>query len=185
MNINVSLDEPLTSNNCVKLVIELLKYILYQKQQIPFTYDSLSQLQMKSTDRNLSSIKTLLNTLKSTSEQLNSQFHLKNCKIKEIAILIGATIISPKLHVRIIFPSDILNSQEHFECKHASRKPLLNLMRLVKKSLYNILLSFIEYLFYNITKFLTLQINARMFRISRCTDFTIESYKYLCVNTKK
>lgn len=182
MNINVTLDEPLTSNNCVKLVIELLKYILYQKQQIPFTYDSLSQLQMKSTDRNLSSIKTLLNTLKSTSEQLNSQFHLKNCKIKEIAILIGATIISPKLHVRIIFPSDILNSQEHFECKHASKKPLLNLMRLVKKSYITFYYLLLKY--YNI-KFLTLQINARMFRISRCTDFTIESYKYLCVNTKK
>lgn len=195
MNINVTLDEPLTSNNCVKLVIELLKYILYQKQQIPFTYDSLSQLQMKSTDRNLSSIKTLLSTLKTTSEQLNLQFHLKNCKIKEIAILIGATIISPKLHVRIIFPSDILNSQEHFECKHASRKPLLNLMRLVKKILYNIILIYyinfyiiFYYLllkYYNISKFLTLQINARMFRISGCTDFTIESYKYLCVNTKK
>lgn len=182
MNINVTLDEPLTSNNCVKLVIELLKYILYQKQQIPFTYDSLSQLQMKSTDRNLSSIKTLLNTLKSTSEQLNSQFHLKNCKIKEIAILIGATIISPKLHVRIIFPSDILNSQEHFECKHACKKPLLNLMRLVKKSYITFYYLLLKY--YNI-KFLTLQINARMFRISRCTDFTIESYKYLCVNTKK
>ncbi|XP_043511903.1 MAD2L1-binding protein isoform X2 [Frieseomelitta varia] len=129
MNINVALDEHLTSNSCVKLVIELLKYILYQKQQIPFTCDSLSQLKMKPTDRNLSSIRTLLSSLKSTSEQLNSQFHQKHCKIKEIAILIGATIISPKLHIRIEFPSDILNSQEHFECKHASRKPLLSLMR--------------------------------------------------------
>ncbi|XP_068981461.1 MAD2L1-binding protein [Bombus flavifrons] len=129
MNINVMLDEHLTSHSCVKLVIELLKYILYQKQQIPFTYDSLSKLQMKSTDRNSSDIKTLLNSLRSTSEQLNSQFHLKGCKIKEIAILIGATIISPRLHIRIEFPSDILSSQEHLECKHASRKPLLSLMR--------------------------------------------------------
>lgn len=96
---------------------------------MPFTYDSLSQLQMKPTDRNSSSIKTLLNTIKNTSEHLNSQFSLDGCKVKEIAILIGATIISPKLHVRVEFPSDILNSQEHFECKHNSRKPLLNLMR--------------------------------------------------------
>lgn len=133
MNINVTFDEPLTSNSCVKLVTELLKYVLYQKQQIPFAYDSLTQLQMnvKPTDRNSTSIKSLLNSLKSTSEQLNSQFHLKGCKIKEIAVLIGATIISPKLHIRFEFPSDILNSQEHFECKHTSRKPLLNLMRLV------------------------------------------------------
>lgn len=132
MNINVILDERLTSNSCVKLVIELLKYILYQKQQIPFTYDSLNQLQMKLTDRNLSSIKSLLNSLKNTSEELNSQFHIRGCKIKEIAILIGATIVSPRLHVRVEFPSDVLSSQDHHECKHASRKPLLNLMRSVK-----------------------------------------------------
>ncbi|XP_076234011.1 MAD2L1-binding protein [Calliopsis andreniformis] len=131
MDINVTFDEPLTSNTCVQLVTELLKYILYQKQQIPFTYDSLAQLQrnVKPTDRNSSSIKSLLSSLKSTSEQLNSQFHLEGCKIKEIAILIGATIISPKLHIRLEFPSNILSSEEHFEYKHSSRKPLLSLMR--------------------------------------------------------
>ena len=131
MNINVTLDEPLTSNTCVKLVTELLKYILYQKQQIPFTYESLTQLQanVKPTDRNSSTIKSLLSCLKSTSEHLNSQFHLAGCKVKEIAILIGATIITPKLHIRLEFPSDILSSREHFECKHISRKPLLSLMR--------------------------------------------------------
>ncbi|KZC06209.1 PREDICTED: MAD2L1-binding protein [Dufourea novaeangliae] len=131
MDINVTLDEPLTSYACVKLVIELLKYILYQKQQIPFTYDSLTRLQMsvKPTDRNSSSIRRILSSLKSVSEELSSQFHLKNCKVKEIAILIGATIISPKLHVRLQFPSNILSSEEHYECKHTSRKPLLSLMR--------------------------------------------------------
>ncbi|XP_033339231.2 MAD2L1-binding protein [Megalopta genalis] len=131
MDINVKLDEPLTSDGCVKLVIELLKYILYQKQQIPFTYDSLTQLQinMKATDRNSSSIKALLKSMKDTSEQLSSQFHLNNCKVKGIAILIGATIMSPKLQIRLEFPLDILNSRQHCEYKHASRKPLLNLMR--------------------------------------------------------
>ncbi|CAL7949598.1 unnamed protein product [Xylocopa violacea] len=129
MNINVMLDEPLTSNNCVKLVTELLKYILYQKQQIPFSYDSLCQLHMKPTDRNSSSVRTLLNSLKTTSEHLISQFHLKGSKIKEIAILIGATIVSPKLYIKMEFPPNILNSQEHYECKHASRKILLSLMR--------------------------------------------------------
>ncbi|XP_017883013.1 MAD2L1-binding protein [Ceratina calcarata] len=129
MNINVSLDEPLTSNNCVKLVIELLKYILYQKHQIPFTYDSLSRLKMEPSDRNVASVKTLLSSLQNTSDQLNSQFHQKDCKVKEIAILIGATIISPKLHIKVEFPPDILDSQEHFDWKHVSRKPMLNLMR--------------------------------------------------------
>ncbi|XP_076656652.1 MAD2L1-binding protein [Halictus rubicundus] len=131
MDINVKLDEPLTTDACVKLVIELLKYILYQKQQIPFTYDSLTQLQtkMKPRDRNSSSIKALMKSVKDTSDQLISQFYLNNCKIKEIAIIIGATIISPKLHIRVELPSEVLNSQEHYECKHSSRKPLLTLMR--------------------------------------------------------
>ncbi|XP_078034396.1 MAD2L1-binding protein [Augochlora pura] len=131
MEINVKLDEPLTSDICVKLVIELLKYILYQKQQIPFTYDSLTQLQinMKPTDRNSSAIKALLKSMKDTSEQLSSQFQLNNCKIKGIAILIGATIMSPKLQIRLELPLDVLNSQQHYEHKHVSRKPLLNLMR--------------------------------------------------------
>lgn len=129
MNINVSLDEPLTSNNCAKLVVELLKYILYQKNQIPFTYDSLSRLKMKPNDRNLTSVKTLLDSMQSTSDQLNSQFHQRDCKVKEISILIGATIISPKLHIKVEFPPDILDSQVHFDYKHVSRKPMLNLMR--------------------------------------------------------
>ncbi|KAG7200120.1 hypothetical protein KM043_000562 [Ampulex compressa] len=41
----------------------------------------------------------------------------------------GATIISPKFHVRLELPSQILDSQKHFECKHSPRKPLISLMR--------------------------------------------------------
>lgn len=119
----------------MKLVIELLTFILYQKQQIPFTYDSLAQLQtkVKPTDRNAGTIGNLLNSLKSTSEHLYRQLHLEGCKVKEIAIIIGATILSPKLHVRIELPQEILSSEEHFESKHTSRRPLLNLMRCILK----------------------------------------------------
>lgn len=135
-SIDVTLDEPLTSNSCVKLVLEFLKYILYQKQQIPFTCDSLALLQAKAkpTDRNAGSIKTLLNSLKTMSEHLHRQLHLDGCKVKEIAIIVGATIFSPKLHVRIELPQEILNSEDHFECKHAPRKPLLNLVRSILES---------------------------------------------------
>lgn len=130
-NINVILDEPLTSDSCTKLIIELIKYVLYQKQQIPFTYDSLVQLQtkVKKTDRNSSFIKTLLNTLNNVSDHLSSELLLKGCIVKEIVIIVGATILLPKLQITLELPTQILDSLSHAGCQHSSQKPLLNLMR--------------------------------------------------------
>lgn len=125
------LDEPLTSDSCTKVVMELIKYILYQKQQIPFTYEALAQFQtsVKVTDRNAVSFKALSSTLKNVSDHLSSQFFLKGCDIKEVAIILGATILSPKLYIRIELPPYVLNSKQHKEYQHSSRKPLLKLMR--------------------------------------------------------
>lgn len=130
-NINVILDEPLTSDSCTKLIVEFIKYVLYQKQQIPFTYDSLVHLntKIKKADRNSSYIKTLLSALKSISDNLSSELLLKGCIVKEIVIIIGATIFSPKLQISMELPAYILNSLCHAECQHSSQKPLLTLMR--------------------------------------------------------
>jgi len=129
--IDVILDEPLTSDSCTKVVIEIIKYILYQKQQIPFTYEALSQFQksIRETDRNAVSFKNLSNILKNVSDHISSQFFLEGCDIKEIAILLGATVLSPKICIGIEFPSYILNSEQHKEYQHPSRKPLLKLMK--------------------------------------------------------
>ncbi|XP_024889839.1 MAD2L1-binding protein [Temnothorax curvispinosus] len=131
MEIDVMLDEPLTSDSCTKVVMELIKYILYQKQQIPFTYEALAQFQtsVKTTDRNAVSFRALSGTLKTVSDHLSSQFFLKGCDIKEVAIILGATILSPKLYIGIDLPSYVLNSKQHKEYQHSSRKPLLKLMR--------------------------------------------------------
>ncbi|KAF7382448.1 hypothetical protein HZH68_015367 [Vespula germanica] len=130
-DINVILDEPLTSDSCTKLIIEFIKYVLYQKQQIPFTYDSLVHLQAKTkkSDRNSSFIKTLLNSLTNVSDHLSSELLFKDCKVKEIVIIVGPTIISPKLQITLELPTQILDSLCHTKCKHSSQKPLLNLMR--------------------------------------------------------
>lgn len=135
MEIEIMLDEPITSDSCTKVVMEIIKYILYQKQQIPFTYETLVQFQttIKATDRNAIFFRTLSNTLKSVSDHLSSQFFLKGCDVKEVAILLGATIISPKLCIEIELPSYVLNSKQHKEYQHSSRKPLLKLMRLISK----------------------------------------------------
>ncbi|TGZ56508.1 Uncharacterized protein DBV15_07124 [Temnothorax longispinosus] len=135
MEIDVMLDEPLTSDSCTKVVMELIKYILYQKQQIPFTYEALAQFQtsVKTTDRNAVSFRALSGTLKTVSDHLSSQFFLKGCDIKEVAIILGATILSPKLYIGIDLPSYVLNSKQHKEYQHSSRKPLLKLMRSTRK----------------------------------------------------
>ncbi|XP_066599820.1 MAD2L1-binding protein-like isoform X3 [Prorops nasuta] len=129
-DICVEFEELLTSDSCVVLVTEFLKYILYQKQQIPFTCDSLTLLQVKvkPNDRNHISIKTLLSSVQIVSEQLSSQFVLENCKIKEIVIIIGATVISPKVCIRLELPPAVLNSKKGL-LKQCPRKPLLKLMR--------------------------------------------------------
>lgn len=129
--ISVTLDEPLTSDSCTKLIMELIKYILYQKEQIPFSCDTLTQLQsrFKPTDKNANSTKNLFTTLRNISENITSEFHNKGCEVREVVVIIGATMVSPKLCVRVELPSEILNSQRHMESQHSSRKPLLNLMR--------------------------------------------------------
>ncbi|XP_011707225.1 PREDICTED: MAD2L1-binding protein-like [Wasmannia auropunctata] len=131
MEIVVTLDEPLTSDSCTKVVMELIKYILYQKQQIPLTYEALARFQtsVKATDRNAVSFGALSGTLKNVSDHLSSQFFLKGCDIKEVAIMLGATILSPKLYIGIELPSYVLNSKRHKEYQHSSAKPLLKLMR--------------------------------------------------------
>ena len=129
--LSVKLDEPLTSEGCLKLIVELLKYLLYNKQQIPCSYDSLAQVQAKAkpTDRNFLNIEHFLHSLCDVSNNLNSQFHTHDCIVREVLIIIGATIFSPKLCIRVELPGNILNSRLHSERYHPSRKPLLNLMR--------------------------------------------------------
>ncbi|XP_012273387.1 MAD2L1-binding protein [Orussus abietinus] len=131
IEIAVKLEEPLTSGSCSKLAIELIKYLLYQKQQVPFSYECLTQLQAKAkpTDKNFSSIKAVLNTLENVSEHLTLQLQREDCNIKEIVVVIGATIVSPKFCVRVEISPKILSNRNHMDCQHSSRKPLVNLMK--------------------------------------------------------
>ncbi|XP_011303462.1 MAD2L1-binding protein [Fopius arisanus] len=129
----VELEEQLTSDSCAKIITELIKYILYQKQQIPFSWDSLVQLQprFKPNDRNYGFTKNLFASLESISGELTEQLHLGGCDVKEVVMLIGATTISPKFLIRVEIPGNILSSRRHMEFQHSYRKPLLTLMRTV------------------------------------------------------
>lgn len=129
--ISVDLDEQLTSKSCSKLIIELMKYILYQKQQIPFSCDTLLQLQTtnKPTNKNYNTIKNLLSTIDLITDELTCQLHTNECDVREVIIVIGATPISPKFLVKFELPSNLLSSKKHMEYQHSYRKPLLTLMR--------------------------------------------------------
>ncbi|XP_008549162.1 uncharacterized protein LOC103572360 [Microplitis demolitor] len=129
--IAVKLEEPLTSESCSKIIIELIKYVLFQKQQIPFSFDTLMQLQarIKPTDKSFNNNKTLFNTLDNMTFQLSSQLHLSGCDIKEVVVIIGATTVSPKFSLKLELPRVILSSKKHAEHQHSFRKPLLTLMK--------------------------------------------------------
>ncbi|XP_003428196.1 MAD2L1-binding protein isoform X1 [Nasonia vitripennis] len=128
-NISVDLEEPLTAQSCSQLVIEIIKYIMYQKQQIPFSGDTLIKLyaSTKPTDRNYSSMNKLINTLSSISDHLVHELNRDECDVKEVLIVIGATIVSPKLCIKLELPN-ILN-KTHIPRLHPHRKPLMTVMK--------------------------------------------------------
>lgn len=189
-SITVDLEESLTSDSCSKLITELIKYILYQKQQIPFSCDTLIQMQTrtKPTDRNFSSTNILLNTLNNITQQLTTQLHLIDCNVKEVLIIIGATTISPKFCLKFELPSEILSSRKHLEYQHSYRKPLLQLMRQVlelNNFFFFIACHFIPLVFIIFFFYYSIQITNRMHGVSRCHDSASGTYKHICITTEE
>ncbi|XP_049788610.1 MAD2L1-binding protein isoform X2 [Schistocerca nitens] len=80
------------------IVIKTIKYILYQRQQIPFTYEFLMDLALKG--------KAVLNDSK-IKEGANVRQELDQCNnhlVPEVMIILGSTPMSPKEVYRIILP---------------------------------------------------------------------------------
>ncbi|XP_046750878.1 MAD2L1-binding protein-like [Diprion similis] len=137
LEVHVKLEEPLTSDSCCKLILELVKYLLYQKQQIPVSYEYLLRLGSSSvgvTDRSLATARATLSCLENISEHLNIELCRESAVVKEIVISMGATILAPKFCLRVSLPPEILSGQCHFKQQHSPRKPLLNLMRSITES---------------------------------------------------
>lgn len=44
INIEINLSDILTRTSCAVLVCELIKYLIYQREQIPYTYERLKYL---------------------------------------------------------------------------------------------------------------------------------------------
>ncbi|KAL4237364.1 regulation of exit from mitosis [Mactra antiquata] len=104
---SVLFDGGLQSSVRSQLIIELLKYVLYERQQIPQPFDQVKRdvalkaeksAEMKILKLGRSCMKKAgdcVNKLEQIIENLNQAFHI--CpEIKQAVISIGATIVSPK-----------------------------------------------------------------------------------------
>ncbi|XP_012254766.2 MAD2L1-binding protein-like [Athalia rosae] len=137
LDVPVILEEPLTSESCCKLISELVKYILYQKQQIPLTYEYLLRMNdatVGANDRNLTIARTTLECLQNISDNLYVELCRGSNFVREIVISMGATMLSPKLCIRVSLPLGILDGRCHLTQQHSSRKPLLSLMKSITES---------------------------------------------------
>lgn len=151
--INVELSSTLTASICSHLAVELFKHIAYQRQQIPFPYKQLkvvlgdkSECEAKigkectedkpqSNNRSCHTIqaqseyrkiKGLFETMQSTFQNLKEEFSSENGVIKEVAMVLGATPLSPRDVFRLQFPPLLFG---HLESKHPHQHSLLQLFR--------------------------------------------------------
>ncbi|KAK6639587.1 hypothetical protein RUM43_007860 [Polyplax serrata] len=142
--IETELKDILTIESCTTLVAELIKFILYRKQQLPYTFDRLKYLITKKNSKemqeNASSVpssverqfkiaenglETLELLFEKTREELADS--KKGC-ISEVALLFGSTPMTPKQVYIIHLPKLCL---DHSAKNHPERKHLVHLLQSV------------------------------------------------------
>ncbi|BES91154.1 Hypothetical protein NTJ_03963 [Nesidiocoris tenuis] len=126
LSINVQLGEVLSRKDCADIVKHIIKFIVYNNQQIPYTYDGFQRIiaRKKHLDERLNgkpnsntplSFKQIkANTFFETIENVFKTFEaifqgielelLSGSNLKEIVIILGTTVMSPKHVYRIRIP---------------------------------------------------------------------------------
>ncbi|XP_014291115.1 uncharacterized protein [Halyomorpha halys] len=149
--LKIEVTDTLTPSLCSKLVIKIIQHILYNTRQIPVNYDFLQQyikggkwclnpnseygLLPSNSYRNMlleqfvNRILINYNSFEETFKNLEQEF-IESNNLKEIVIMIGATIIMPKKIFRIEIP--VLQ-----DCKCNKRNSLQNNLLCVFKDLFN------------------------------------------------
>uniref|UniRef100_A0A3Q1GY12 MAD2L1 binding protein n=1 Tax=Acanthochromis polyacanthus TaxID=80966 RepID=A0A3Q1GY12_9TELE len=100
--VNVVFPGTVTQEGCCRFVSEILKCILYQRQQLPMTYDQLvysqkkqqTSVQVKSADMDWRKCQQTLQELEEVLQHLEVLFSLS--KVPRVLLLIGGTLIVPK-----------------------------------------------------------------------------------------
>lgn len=145
IQINVELKDALTASICSHLAIEFFKHIAYQRQQIPFPYKQLKSLlsrkienQDSSTASSLRScqsvqaenefikVKSMFESMQDAFQNLEEELCYHDGMVQEVAMILGATPLSPRDVYRFQFPPLLLG---HLESKHPHQSNLLSLFR--------------------------------------------------------
>lgn len=123
ITINLEIGDQLTSISCGHVIVELIKFIAYQRLQIPYTYQWLKQVVNKKKDtedvkdtfqseRYFSIASTALENLdfilKSLQQEINSQ-----SLPEEICIILGGSPLTCKEVYRILLPAMCHKPQCH------------------------------------------------------------------------
>ncbi|XP_046401489.1 MAD2L1-binding protein-like [Ischnura elegans] len=151
--VDIKFEENLTWVACSKIVIEIIKYLAYQKQQIPYPFEQLKLLVNKkktdvgggvnTTNKSLSSARyhskaaEAVETLESIFQNIEAEFMISSqggCNgVEEVVVLFGPTPVTPKDVFRIQIP-EIRRDFDFETPKPPSRKMMVHLLRCLLES---------------------------------------------------
>ncbi|XP_034237876.1 MAD2L1-binding protein [Thrips palmi] len=139
--INVELKDALTASSCSHLAVEFFKHIAYQRQQIPFPYKQLKSVLSRKIEQDSSTVtgarscqaenefikvKGMFESMQNAFQNLEEELCSHEGMIQEIAMILGATPLSPRDVYRFQFPPLLLG---HLDSKHPHQSNLLSLFR--------------------------------------------------------
>ncbi|KAG8233785.1 hypothetical protein J437_LFUL003857 [Ladona fulva] len=154
--VDIQLEENLTSSSCSKVVSEIIKYLAYQKQQIPYPFEQLKLLVNKSKlageqetigksvkrrclqlERHHSKATDAVDTLENIFKNIEAEFMISDedgiGRVEEVVVMFGATPVTPKDVFRIQLPPVKFHSV--FDTpKPPSRKTMVQLLRCLLES---------------------------------------------------
>ncbi|XP_022907169.1 MAD2L1-binding protein [Onthophagus taurus] len=127
--INLSVNDlVLTPATCALLINEIIKYLVYQKSQIPYPYAWLKNVVSRkrksgendknsnpSVSRNYSAASSAYDIIEEMMKNISHQFKENGDNVKEVMVLFGATPHSPKEMIRFLIPK---LEDKHIDVNH-------------------------------------------------------------------
>ncbi|XP_026275432.1 MAD2L1-binding protein [Frankliniella occidentalis] len=152
--IDVNLKDVLTASMCSHLAIEFFKHIAYQRQQLPFPYKQLQSVirrkdtletnaddqpvdntsgrtihrscQVVQAETEFKKVKAIMESMQTAFQCLEEEICNANGMVEEVAMILGATPLSPRDVYRFQYPP-LLHG--HLDSKHPHQSSLLELFR--------------------------------------------------------
>ncbi|RZF36423.1 hypothetical protein LSTR_LSTR010843 [Laodelphax striatellus] len=150
VDLNIKLNDLVTFQSCSTLVSSIIKYLIYQRHQIPYTFEVLKHLVKRrkelvsndseeeqseisrhdrlTVEREFNKALDVYEAIDSVLRQIDSELHSLSPEhnIQEIVIIFGTTALHPKNVFRIVVPPVNYN---HSDSSHPPQKLLNCLFR--------------------------------------------------------